>query len=592
MMTSALSSRAPAPHVVVSGDRPSVRFDRFGIDAYDLFLRAKGLPEYEVQFDQVDESYTITAPARFAGMLGVEAPQPVRDWLPLPGSLFDDQSAIVTTALAAKRYACWSDCGLGKTLIELEFARQVAHRTGKRVLIFTLNEIVEQTLEEARKFYGDTLPIHRVRSRAEMRGWCKEAARGEGRGAREEEPAVGITNYEKMNHKGLADQVVSELKHLGGVVLDESSRLKGGGGKQKWALIKSCRGIEYKLSCTATPAPNDTIEFASQASFLEKLRNEGDIIWTYFARDPKTHRWTVKRHAQRAFFDFMASWSIYVRNPKRYGWRMDHPEIPEPEAIVHEIDPTPEQVAIAQRLSVDATGQISMFGPSETNTVQRGKLSQLAKGFVYRKVESGKRKADEEIAPLFSRVQRVPSLKPAFVADLVAGEVAEGLQVLVWTVFDAESDIIAELLRPLDIPFDLLVGRVPKPRRLPILERFRHGESRVLVSRAKMVGWGMNFQCCGSMIFSGWNDSYESYYQAIRRAYRYGQTRRLRVHLPVVELLEGHMLENIFGKQAKHEAAIAEMEADYIVAGSRQQSREAKAESGTAPNPQSLIPSP
>jgi len=155
------------------------------------------------------------------------------------------------------------------------------------------------------------------------------------------------------------------------------------------------------------------------------------------------------------------------------------------------------------------------------------------------------------------------------VANLIQQEAAAGLQVLVWTVFDAESDLIADRLRSRELKFDLLTGKSGDDDRLVILNRFRHGESRILVSRAAMLGYGQNFQKCGSMIFSGWNDSYESYYQAIRRAYRYGQTESLRVHIPVIQLLEGDMLENIFAKQAKHEAAIETMERNYIKATQR-----------------------
>src|SRR5262249_25069305 len=110
---------------------------------------------------------------------------------------------------------------------------------------------------------------------------------------------IAVVNYEKFNHKGEDDQVVNECRHLAGVVLDESGRLANSGGKQKWAIIKSFRGVEYKLSLTATPAPNEIVEFASQASFLEKMRAENiqdaaeQIIWTYFTRHPKTHRWTI-----------------------------------------------------------------------------------------------------------------------------------------------------------------------------------------------------------------------------------------------------------------------------------------------------------
>lgn len=541
-----------APAVTISGDQLVVHFNRFDATAYPLFLRVKALPEFNIEFVREDDSYVITAPARFAAMLGVRAPGIDRGDLPFPAFLFDDQLAILRLALRAKRYACWSDCGLGKSLVEFEFGRQVIHRTSKKFLLFSLNEIVNQLLDEATRFYGDTLPIVRLASREAMKAWCAAPVIAS-------EPMFAITNYEKMNHKGEADQVVNELRNLGGIALDEASRLKGSGGRQKWALIKSCRGIEYKLSCTATPAPNDTIEFASQASFLEKMRSDADIIWTYFHRDPKSHRWTVKRHAREAFFEFMSAWSIYVRDPRRYGWRLNHPDIPTPDIQQHRIQLTDEQREAMQKLSIDPSGQMSLLATSDTNAIQRSKLSQIAKGFRYIKGKSGSQ-----------RVHRIASDKPIAIADLIQREVADGLQVLVWTVFDAESDILVEQLRRRDFTeFDLLTGKTADSDRLEMLDRFRHGESRVLISRAQMLGYGMNFQCCGSMIFSGWSDSYEAHYQAVRRAHRYGQDKTLRVHIPYIEELEGAMLENILHKQDKHEAAIAEMEQNYIAAVQR-----------------------
>jgi hypothetical protein len=528
--------------VTIDNDLLSVHFDRFDLEAYDLFLKVKRLPESTVEFVPEGETYRVTAPARFAPLLGVPLPKACARILPLSKFLFDDQQAVTRMALDAKRFACWSGCGSGKTLIGLEWARHVQRRTGGRVLIVTLNEIVPQWMEEAARWYGKKLPLVRLESRQAMREWMEHG-----------KPGVAITNYEKWNPKDLDDQVVNEARHLAGIALDESSRLKGGGGKQKWALIKSCRGIEYKLSLTATPAPNDTIEFASQASFLEKMRSDTDIIWTYFTRDPKTHRWTVKPHARQAFFEFMASWSIYVNDPKRYGWRAGQEDVPEPETFVHELEPTEQQLARHRLLTADAsTGQMDLLGGDDTNAIQRAKLSQLAKGFVYRK---GGRAAGYD---------RVPSPKPLFVARLVASEVDAGLQVLVWTVFDAESAILSEWLKKAQVPHDLLTGDTKEADRLTILERFRKGSAQVLVSRAAMLGYGMNLQACGSMIFSGWTDSFESYYQAVRRAYRYGQTKRLRVHIPVVRALEGDMLENIFRKESEHNRAIEEMEANYV----------------------------
>lgn len=547
-----------APSIVFVNDRLSVRFDRFDLPSYELFLRAKRLPESRVTLDDTDEgmAWTIDAPAYLAPMLGVAVPQDLRADLPLSGFLFDDQQEIVARALAVKRFACWSDCGLGKTPIGLEFARQVMHRTGRRVLIVSLNEIVGQWLSEAEKFYGPSLPIMRLTHREDMRRWMAGSYAEDGC------PDLAVVNYEKWNPPSLAEQVVSEARHLAAIILDESSRLKTGGGKQKWALIKSCRGVEYKLSLTATPAPNEVMEFASQASFLEKLRNEAEILWTYFRRDEKTHRWTVKAHARSAFFEFMAGWSIYVRDPRRYGWRKDFPEVPAPVTLRHPIRPTAEQIALLPQASADtATGQMDLFPQTkDPNFVQAGWLSQLAKGFRYIREEKGE-------------FERVASRKPELVARLVADEVAAGAQVLVWTVFDAESQILAEELAAHALPHDLLTGKVPRNKRSTILDRFRAGECRVLVSRPSMLGYGLNFQFVSAMVFSGFSFSYESQYQAVRRAYRFGQKERLRVHIPYVERFEDAMLDALERKQAEHERSIEEMEANYVRARAALQGR-------------------
>ncbi len=407
-------------------------------------------------------------------------------------------------------------------------------------MIVTRNEIVQQWIDEAAKFYGGSLPVHRVRTRQAMRDWCRD---GPGH--------LGITNYEKWNPEDLDHQIVTEAKFLTFIILDEGSRLRGSAGKQKWALIKSCRGIEYKYSLTATPAPNELMEFASQASFLEKMRSEGEIIWTYFLRDQVTHRWTVKPHARADFFRWMVSWSIYINEPKRFGWRLDQPEIPPPIVTVHPVPATQEQLGKLCELTADASGQMNLPGVCDTdlNVVRASRLSQAAKGFVYLKGQGGK-------------YQRIASNKPKAVADIIRSEAALGLQVLVWTVFTAESELLAEQLG--GVSFDLLNGRTKEKDREAILERFRTGQTPVLITLADMLGWGMNLQCCGSMVFSGWTFGFESYYQSVRRAYRYGQTKVLRVHIPVVQELEQEMLNTIFHKEQQHMASISEMEGHYL----------------------------
>lgn len=529
------------PPVTFQSDRLQVLFDRFDLASYRRFLQIKALPESLVTFDPQTESYTVTAPARFAAMLGVERPA-TREEHPILPALFDDQRELVLLALEAKRFALWCQCGWGKTIAGLEWARQVQLRTGGRVLITTVNEIVSEWTREAERFYTGSLqlPLLRLRSRSAMREWMANG-----------EPGIAITNYEKWNPDNRADQVVNEARFLAGAVLDEN-RLKTGGGVQKWALGKSMKGIEYKLTLTATPAPNDTMEFASQAMWLEKMRTESDIIWTYFTRDAKTHRWTVKPHARAAFFEFMSTWSVYVNEPKRYGWRAEMPDVPAPDYRVIEVPATAEQIDMARVVTADSrTGQMSLIPCDESNAIQRLKLAQLAKGFRY--ITRGKTRSAE----------RVKSNKPTIVAGIVREEVEGGAQVLVWTVFEEESEILAALLA--NVPFvERLTGSTKPNDRLAILDRYRSGQTRVLITRAKVLGYGMNLQMCSAMVFSGFSDSFEDLYQAVRRAVRFGQTERVRVYFPFVPELEGDTLRNIQRKEAEFERSIRDMEANYI----------------------------
>lgn len=273
-----------------------------------LFLQTKSLPESQVTYDWEADRYEVTTPARFAALLGVPGVVRVTEPIEPAAHLFDYQRWTIRQALEAKRFAAWLDTGLGKTAVYLEWARQVRQLTGARVLILTPLGIIPQVIEEAQRFYGDGLPIERLSTREALIDWLPKDG-----------PAVGICNYEKF-----IPGTISELRYLGGLVADEASLLRTGGGVIKWNLIHSAKGIEYKLACTATPAPNDAMEYASQAAFLEKLRNEGEILWTYFQRD-KFNNWFIKPHAKAAFYRFMASWSLYMRDPVRFGFEQIEP---------------------------------------------------------------------------------------------------------------------------------------------------------------------------------------------------------------------------------------------------------------------------
>lgn len=428
------------------------------------------------------------------------------------------------------------------TLIEAEFARQANHITGGRSLILTLPEVALQTIDEVNKFHGKNLPICFLESKQDLRRYCEKG---------DNVYRLAITNYEKMNPEGEGElQIIREMKNLAALILDEN-RLKGGGGKQKWAIIKSSKGIPFKLTATATPAPNDYIEFASQASFLERMRNENEIIWTFFAKDKITGEWTVKRHAQEAFFEWMSAWSIYVRNPRNYGWSFDVTLPPEPEIIRHEIQITEQQANASLIFNIDTKGQASLFATQSQGVVGRSKMSQIAKGFVYNKDKS---------------ITRIKSRKPKFVADLIRQEWIQH-QVLVWTVFDEESEILNEQLKRFGIDIhQILTGKTPHEKRAEILNDYRTGKLRVLISNSKLLGYGMNLQMTGSMIFSGWNDSFEEWYQTIRRAVRFGNLKRVRIHIPYIPELELAQLETIFKKETKFIEGIEAQERAYIKA--------------------------
>jgi hypothetical protein len=519
------------------GDILRLRFDRWDAESYALFLRTKTLPEHAVLYDEATDAYTVEAPARFAGLLGFQLPATDRGWAAMPAHLFDYQVFFTRVALEAKRYAVWADTGLGKTPIELEWARQVHHRTGGKVLMVYLLNLIPQVLEMAEVFYpGGSLALQVLATREEMVEWCRT-----GRG-------IALVNPEKFIPRD-GQELIPEITHCAGVAIDESSLLKTGGGAIKWALIKSCRGVEYKLSCTATPAPNDPIEYASQASWLEKIRDEGEVIWTYFIRDSEGE-WKVKDHALPAFYRFLSGWSCYVRQPARYGFGDNLKDLPAPQRFEHAIPVTRQQHAYLSKIP-DAQGQTSIVEPTKQDLVARTKLAQLSSGFVYQKD---------------CKARRVASGKPGFIADLVRRELAEGLQVLVWTQFDETAEILDELLLDLAPGIETLTGGVPLISRPGIIDRFKAGETRALITRPRLLGFGTNLQCCGSMVFADLNDSYEQVYQAERRAFRYGQTRSVRFHFPIVPELQGAVWQNLERKRSTFERDVARMERLYVEA--------------------------
>lgn len=409
------------------------------------------------------------------------------------------------------------NCGLGKTLILLEYARAVADRlpAGRCVLIVSPLMVVPQTLSEAARFYGDSLPIEQVRA-AGLPAWL---ASGRAR--------VGITNYE-----AITDRV--EPGRLGALILDESSMLKSHYGSWARRLIELGRGLDWKLCLTGTPAPNDRIEYGNHAVLLDRFPNVNAFLARYFVNRGQTdNRWELKPHGLRPFYRSLSDWCLFLANPATYGWKDNVGTIPPINVHVHDVPLTAAQRSLVAKASGD------MYG-SPGGITSRSRLGQLAKGrFEGRDVDTA---------------------KPAFVADLVRSWPCE--QTLVWCLYNREQDAVEAALPEAAG----LRGDTPDEDRFAAIARFQAGEVPALVSKPRVLGFGLNLQAATRQVFSGLEDSYESYYQAVKRSNRVGSTRPLNVHLPVTEI-ERAMVETVLRKARRVEADTREQEALFKESG-------------------------
>lgn len=218
-------------------------------------------------------------------MTGIDAPGAV------PAFFKPHQSDITRWALKRGRAAIFAGTGLGKTLMELEWARQVVGHTGKPVLSLTPLAVSNQHIREAGKF-GIQATI--VRSQSDV---CD---------------GTSITNYQKLPH--------FDLSQFGGICLDESSILKSTDGHYRTKLIEDAARLPFRLAATATPAPNDFMELGNHAEFLGVM-SYTDMLATFFVHDGgETSKWRLKGHAEDAFWKWMASWAVMLRKPSDLGY--------------------------------------------------------------------------------------------------------------------------------------------------------------------------------------------------------------------------------------------------------------------------------
>lgn len=488
-----------------------VKLDLDQIDDYRLFLKVKALPRYSFTGREAE------FPDEYATVLGLAASKlDVSDYEPRP-FLFDYQRDLSRLAIRKQRFAVFADCGLGKTNILLEYVRHVrdALPTNKRVLIISPLMVVRQTLTECRKFYGDGLAIEQV-SAAALPAWLA----GEG--------GIGITNYEALTQE-------LDAGNLGALVLDESSLLKSHYGKWGQTCIKLGKGLEWKLCLTGTPAPNDRIEYANHAVFLDQFPTVNAFLARYFVNRGQTgERWELKPHALRPFYTSLSHWCVFVTNPATYGWRDNCESIPPIRVHIHDVPLTDDQQALVARAGGD------MFG-TPGGITSRAKLSQLAKGN--------------------HKGTKVATNKTDFIRGLVATWPDEST--LIWCLYNREQEAITWAFPDAAS----LTGDTPHAEREKAIEAFQRGEKRILISKPKILGFGLNLQVATRQVFSGLVDSYESYYQAVKRSNRIGSVRPLNVHIPVTEI-ERPMIETVLLKAKRVQQDTEEQERLFKEVGS------------------------
>ncbi|WP_050638455.1 helicase-related protein [Candidatus Stoquefichus sp. SB1] len=391
--------------------------------------------------------------------------------------LFDYQKAIVKKALELKRFCLFEACGMGKTLQQIEWAYQVYLYTKKPVLIIAPLGVTIQTAKEEAPKLG---------YKVYMLAYEDHIKDG-----------INIINYEQLDNV--------DCSVFGGVVLDESSILKNFTGKVRTKLSNYFKDTEYKLCCTATPAPNDLMELLNHADFLG-VTTTAKALATYFINDMKTGTWRLKGHATKEFYRWCCTWSINIESPKDLGFKAEYYKLPnliEKNEII-EIDVIDDEFE---------SGLFREIGTSATS---------------FHKEKS--RTADK-------RAKRCAEIASK-----------DNEQYLIWCDTNQEADLLKKY-----IPDAVEVRGSDKPSfKEDCSMLFKNGQIRVLISKPKIFGYGMNFQKCHNVIFCGLTYSYENYFQALRRIYRFGQKNDVYSYI-VIGSTELHILENIKQKQQMQE---------------------------------------
>ena len=384
-------------------------------------------------------------------------------------NLFDFQKHILKIALEKGRFAIFADCGLGKTLMQLSWAECIFQKTNKKVLILAPLAVINQTKNEATKFKINT-------------------------------DSFDIYNFEQLKN--------IDISIYAGIVLDESSILKGRDGKLSRLIIDSFINTPYKLCCTATPSPNDHMELGQHSEFLGSM-SYLEMLAMFFVHDGgETSKWRLRKHAQDDFWNFVCTWSISLDNPKSLGFKGDGYNLPDIEYIEHIIPVENNTNTLFGDVAVSATD--------------------LHKDL--------KRSLNKRIDKTIELVNN------------------SNEQWIIWTLKNDEANQLNKVIND-----SINVQGSDKPEyKAKYLNGFANKEFKTLITKTSIASFGMNYQNCSNMIFTSYDFKFEAFYQAVRRCYRFGQKNKVKVHLLVPES-QINVRKTILEKENKHKTMIKEM---------------------------------
>lgn len=408
--------------------------------------------------------------------------------------LFDYQRDLINWALKLGKSAIFANTGLGKTFMQLEWARCVCKYTEKTVLILAPLAVTSQTIEEAKKLNID---IKYIKCEKDILENCLNYQ-------------IFITNYERLEN--------IDTDFFTGIVLDESSILKSFTGKYRELIIDRFKRTPYKLACSATPAPNDYMELGNHAEFLNQMTRTEMLSMFFYHDGGDTSKWRLKGHAQDRFWEWVSSWGAILKNPEDLGYNGEKHRLPK--LIEKQITVEPKETHLDTLFAMPA------------NTL------------------------DER------RHARKNSLEERcqMACDIVTSNRNE--QWILWCNLNDEANLLNKM-----IPDSINVQGLDKAEiKAERLLNFGKGNINCLITKPLIASFGLNWQTCHNMIFVGLSDSYEQYYQAVRRCYRFGQKFPVNVYI-ITSIQEQNVLRNIQRKQKDFEEmqnAMVEFTKKYV----------------------------